>query len=71
VLGDRAPGRDPGCVADLDGQLGSFLGDRGRFVVVRPDRFVAAAFTAGEEGQVAARLAELLGDPTARQSARE
>jgi 3-(3-hydroxy-phenyl)propionate hydroxylase len=65
VLGDRAPGRDSRRVADLDGQLGSFLGTSGRFVVVRPDRFVAATFAAAEEGRVAARLAELLGDPAA------
>jgi 3-(3-hydroxy-phenyl)propionate hydroxylase len=60
VLGDRAPGRGAGRVADLDGQLGSFLGSSERFVVVRPDRFVAATFTAGQEGQTATRLAELL-----------
>jgi len=62
LLGDRAPGRDPKRVADLDGRLGSFLGAGSHFVLVRPDRFVAAAFTAVDEGHVAARLAELLGD---------
>ena len=63
VLGDRAPGRDTRRVADLDGRLGSFLGTGSRFVLVRPDRFVAAAFTGVDEGRVAARLAKLLGEP--------
>ena len=65
VLGDRAPGRDPRRVADLDGRLASFLGTGSRFVLVRPDRFVAAAFGATDEGHVAARLGELLGGPGA------
>ena len=63
VLGDRAPGCDPRRVADLDGQLASFLGTGSRFVLVRPDRFVAAAFEAAAEGPVAAQLTELLGEP--------
>jgi 3-(3-hydroxy-phenyl)propionate hydroxylase len=60
LLHDRAPGRDSKCVADLDGRLSAFLGAGSRFVLVRPDRFVAAAFEAGDEGHVAAQLAKLL-----------
>jgi 3-(3-hydroxy-phenyl)propionate hydroxylase len=61
VLGDRAPERDLGRVADLDGRLAAFQGTGSRFVLVRPDRFVAAAFGAADEGLVAAQLGELLG----------
>jgi 3-(3-hydroxy-phenyl)propionate hydroxylase len=63
VLGDRAPERDLRHVADLDGRLAAFLGTGSRFVLIRPDRFVAAAFGAGDEGHVATQLGELLGGP--------
>jgi 3-(3-hydroxy-phenyl)propionate hydroxylase len=62
VLDDRAPGRDPGRIADLDGRLAAFLGAERRFVLVRPDRFVAAAFGAADENRVAAQLGKLLGE---------
>ncbi len=63
VLGDRAPGRDLRRVADLDGRLATFLGTGSRFVLIRPDRFVAAAFGRADEGHVATQLGELLGGP--------
>src|SRR5262249_26514336 len=65
VLGDRAPGRDLRRVADLDGRLAAFLGTGSRFVLVRPDRFAAAALGAADEGHVATQLGELLGGPGA------
>jgi len=59
VLGDRlardTPGRET--VADADGKLETLLGGRpGTFVLVRPDRVVAACFTVGSASHVAARL---------------
>ena len=62
VLGDRGPGRDPGRIVDLDGRLAAFLGTERRFVLVRPDRFVAAGFGAADENPVAAQLGKLLGE---------
>ncbi len=59
VLGDRmardTPGRET--VADADGKLETLLGGRpGAFVLIRPDRVVAACFTVGSASHVAARL---------------
>ncbi|NRQ32173.1 bifunctional 3-(3-hydroxy-phenyl)propionate/3-hydroxycinnamic acid hydroxylase [Nonomuraea sp. NN258] len=55
VLGERLP-RPSGerrAVADADGRLESALGPaRGRFVLVKPDRYVAAVFAAPGSGQV-------------------
>lgn len=52
--------------ADHDGGLRRALGRaKGRFLIVRPDRFVAAVFTLAEAPMVAAELLELLGRPDA------
>jgi 3-(3-hydroxy-phenyl)propionate hydroxylase len=61
VLGDRLPrvraaGRTE--IADVDGGLEAALGAlRGRFVLLRPDRYVAAVFTPARAGSVIERLA--------------
>ncbi|MEE4495255.1 bifunctional 3-(3-hydroxy-phenyl)propionate/3-hydroxycinnamic acid hydroxylase [Streptomyces sp. BE230] len=64
VLGDRIPRQaaEHICVADADGALERALAPaRGAFLVVRPDRYVAAVFSAGEAAGVARRLTDLLG----------
>ncbi|ROO87617.1 3-(3-hydroxy-phenyl)propionate hydroxylase [Actinocorallia herbida] len=63
VLGDRMPRTGAGhvSVADADGALEAALeAAKGAFVVVRPDRYVAAVFAAGEAAAVARRLAARL-----------
>ncbi|MFF4659060.1 hypothetical protein [Streptomyces sp. NPDC001381] len=58
-LDDRAPRDHVGRtgIADADGRLDAhFAGLAGRFVLVRPDRLVAAVFTPDRAGDVAARL---------------
>ncbi|MFI7361159.1 bifunctional 3-(3-hydroxy-phenyl)propionate/3-hydroxycinnamic acid hydroxylase [Streptomyces sp. NPDC050149] len=67
VLGDRIPRSVPEhiSVADADGALEAALAPaRGAFLVVRPDRYVAAVFAAGEAAGIAHQLAELLGGAT-------
>ncbi|MER5276469.1 FAD-dependent monooxygenase [Streptomyces sp. NPDC002809] len=64
VLGDRIPHSAPEriCVADVDGALEAALAPaKGAFLVVRPDRYVAAVFAPGEATGVAHQLADLLG----------
>jgi 3-(3-hydroxy-phenyl)propionate hydroxylase len=66
ALDDRLPARveDAAALADADGLLADQLGSlRGKFVLVRPDRYVAAAFAPDRESEVADRLAALLGIP--------
>jgi 3-(3-hydroxy-phenyl)propionate hydroxylase len=49
-------------IADADGRLDAlFAGLAGHFVLVRPDRLVAAVFTANQAGPVAAQLRRLTG----------
>jgi 3-(3-hydroxy-phenyl)propionate hydroxylase len=59
-LGERLP-RPHGerqAIADADGRLEAALaGVRGRFVLVKPDRYIAAVFPAGQVRRVAAGLA--------------
>jgi len=65
-LDDRAPARDGDweAVADLDGMLaGSLRPERGRLVLVRPDRCAAAVFEPRAAESVGARLATMLGGP--------
>ncbi|MGI5169052.1 bifunctional 3-(3-hydroxy-phenyl)propionate/3-hydroxycinnamic acid hydroxylase [Spirillospora sp. CA-253888] len=64
VPGERLPRPNGGrkAIADADGRLDAALaGARGRFVLVRPDRYVAAVFTAAQAGRVRAGLAPYLG----------
>jgi 3-(3-hydroxy-phenyl)propionate hydroxylase len=68
-LDDRLPRSDNGeiGVAGVDGKLDAALGPyRGRFVLVRPDRFVAAVFGFEEEREVGDRLARLGSAPRPR-----
>ncbi|MFJ8921419.1 bifunctional 3-(3-hydroxy-phenyl)propionate/3-hydroxycinnamic acid hydroxylase [Streptomyces sp. NPDC102415] len=63
VLGDRLPQPTPEymSVADADGALEAALSEaEGHFLVVRPDRHVAAVFTADEAAGTALRLADRL-----------
>lgn len=63
VLGDRLPQPTPEyvSVADADGALEAALaGAAGRFLVIRPDRHVAAVFTADEAAGTARQLADRL-----------
>lgn len=60
VLGDRLPRPREGrrAIADADGRLEAALaGARGRFVLVRPDRYVAAVFAADDHPRVERALA--------------
>lgn len=60
VLGDRAAREHDGrqAITNADGKLDALLGRlRRRFVLVRPDRIVAAIFPAGNGRQVAGTLA--------------
>jgi 3-(3-hydroxy-phenyl)propionate hydroxylase len=65
ALDDRAARPTAGAwrsVADFDGTLGGPLGDcRGRLLLVRPDRFVAAAFTPDQHDAVARQLGSWVG----------
>ncbi|WP_394812876.1 FAD-dependent monooxygenase [Streptomyces boetiae] len=66
ALGDRLPRPAPGrrAVADADGRLEAALrAARGRFVLVKPDRYIAAVFSPAEAAGVAARLRALLDRP--------
>ncbi|MDX6741560.1 FAD-dependent monooxygenase [Actinocorallia sp. A-T 12471] len=59
VLGERLPRATSGrrAVADADGRLAAALGSaRGRFVLVKPDRYVAAVFAADDHTRVGAAL---------------
>lgn len=59
VLDDRSVERrgDRAAVADVDGSLTALVGDlRGRFVLLRPDRVVAAVFEPDRAGATAACL---------------
>ena len=69
-LGDKIPGRSAEIsVTDADGLLADQLGDlHGRFVLVRPDRFIVGAFAPADERAFTSSLGRLLGAPT-RQSA--
>ncbi|MGI8330459.1 FAD-dependent monooxygenase [Actinomadura scrupuli] len=63
ALGDRMPRAAPGrrACTDADGRLeGFFRGMSGHFVLVRPDRFIAAVFTAAQSGRVMGELAPFL-----------
>lgn len=59
ALADTLPPAATGrrAIADLDGRLEAALGAfSGRFVLVRPDRYVAAVFSAAEVGRITAGL---------------
>nr|WP_051182851.1 bifunctional 3-(3-hydroxy-phenyl)propionate/3-hydroxycinnamic acid hydroxylase [Nocardia vinacea] len=59
VLGDRVPRPGSGrtAVADYDGRLDALFGElAGSFVLVRPDRLVAAVFAPAEAERVGGRL---------------
>ena len=59
VLGDRAPRPGPGrtAVTDFDGRLEAFLSElAGNFILVRPDRLVAAVFAPSEAERVGRHL---------------
>ncbi|MFI1166926.1 bifunctional 3-(3-hydroxy-phenyl)propionate/3-hydroxycinnamic acid hydroxylase [Streptomyces sp. NPDC020801] len=63
ALGDRMPRPETGrqAVADADGQLEAATGGmRGRFVLVKPDRYIAAAFLPDQAGSVGGHLAALM-----------
>ncbi|MDH6219612.1 bifunctional 3-(3-hydroxy-phenyl)propionate/3-hydroxycinnamic acid hydroxylase [Streptomyces pseudovenezuelae] len=64
-LDDRAPQDHAGRtgIADADGRLDAlFARLAGHFVLVRPDRLVAAVFTPGRAGRAAAELRRATGD---------
>jgi 3-(3-hydroxy-phenyl)propionate hydroxylase len=66
-LGDRLPSALPSAVgvADADGLLESTLGSqRGRLMLLRPDRFVLGAFDPAEEDVFAAKVRDALGSGT-------
>lgn len=68
VLDDRSPRRHPGraSIADVEGCLEDHLQSaRGRFVLVRPDRVVAAVFAPADAPAVAAHLAAYYPRPRA------
>ncbi|TDD40152.1 bifunctional 3-(3-hydroxy-phenyl)propionate/3-hydroxycinnamic acid hydroxylase [Actinomadura sp. KC06] len=59
ALGDRLPRPhdERQAIADADGRLEAALaGTRGRFVLVKPDRYIAAVFSAAQAAQVATAL---------------
>jgi 3-(3-hydroxy-phenyl)propionate hydroxylase len=63
LLDERFPGdsEQVTTIADLDGTLRRILGRcAGRYVLVRPDRFIAAVFSAAEAPDVAERLEPML-----------
>lgn len=67
VLEDLLPtsGTQRAAIVDADGTLEDLLaGVRGRFVLVKPDRYVAAVFAADEAATVAADLSRWLRVPT-------
>ena len=69
-LDDRAPRDRAGRtgIADADGRLDTALaGLTGHFVLVRPDRLVAAVFTAEQAAFAGAELRHLTGAPPARE----
>lgn len=64
VLGDRLPESNPArlAVADADGALDAALASaRGRFLLVKPDRYIAAVFTADQAARAHTELTTLLG----------
>ncbi|WP_433678279.1 bifunctional 3-(3-hydroxy-phenyl)propionate/3-hydroxycinnamic acid hydroxylase [Nocardia sp. CA-119907] len=64
VLGDRRPrsGGSRVAVGDADGGLEALLGAAsGQFVLLRPDRYVAAVFGADQAGSIGSVLHRLLG----------
>jgi 3-(3-hydroxy-phenyl)propionate hydroxylase len=66
VLQDRLPtaSGQRTAIADADGVLEQVMAPaRGKFVVVKPDRYVAAVFAAGEAGAVASELSRWLRVP--------
>lgn len=63
VLDDRLPQAQPGrqAIADADGRLeGTLAATRSRFVLVKPDRYVAAVLRPGEVAAVGSRLHKAL-----------
>ena len=63
-LGDRLPARHPSAVgvADADGLLEPVLGDqRGRLLLLRPDRFVLGVFDPADEEAFVASVRKALG----------
>jgi 3-(3-hydroxy-phenyl)propionate hydroxylase len=66
VLEDRLPtaSGQRTAIADADGVLEEAMAPaRGKFVLVKPDRYVAAVFAAGEAGAVASELSKWLRVP--------
>ncbi|MEV6362209.1 bifunctional 3-(3-hydroxy-phenyl)propionate/3-hydroxycinnamic acid hydroxylase [Nocardia asteroides] len=64
VLGDRRPrsDADPRAVGDADGELERLLSPAtGKFVLIRPDRYVAAVFPGSRADYVATSLRRCLG----------
>ncbi|MFB8003718.1 bifunctional 3-(3-hydroxy-phenyl)propionate/3-hydroxycinnamic acid hydroxylase [Nocardia sp. NPDC056000] len=64
VLGDRRPrtGGSRPAIGDADGELEALLRPAaGKFVLLRPDRYVAAVFPSEHAGATAARLRAVLG----------
>ena len=68
-LGDRLPTQltSASSVADADGLLEPVLGDqRGRLLLLRPDRFILGVFDPAEEDVFVARIRDALGSGGAR-----
>ena len=66
VLEDRLPTASGHrtAIADADGTLEQIVADaRGKFVLVKPDRYIAAVFAAEEVSAVAAELSRWLRVP--------
>ena len=62
-LGDRLPPSSSprAAVADADGRLEAALGSaRNHFVLVKPDRYIAAVIDPGSVGSVAATLGHIM-----------
>ena len=74
LLGDRFPEAGDGAwttIADFDGGVRRALSRaRGAYVLVRPDRFVAAVFTPGRVTAVERALRAAWGEPSAVAAAR-